>query len=1163
MQSSIALLQLSREKNLFLTLQTLKAICTLPKYIVSRFPLDCVGMLQIKDEYLEAGCNFITPEKFLSLDHLSTNENVMLWLVDYNDILPSVVGHWKQNAARNKFQSTCVVVTRSAQGCLSKDPVIAQVSRDTLMINMRTGTQVRLKPTLQVRKLVPSLDSFKFESFTPDGRTLVFQARVHNTLAIVLLDTGATHSFVSASFMAREQISMRPTNDKAIVVDGRELVIKGTARLHLAFGGFQTNHHLRVTQLGCEDVILGMDWLSKYKAVLDCANHTCTLKKGNVKVTLSRKPVINQVSTNPMLTAIQLRKAVKKGCRLFTVEVNTVPLEEEYDNDLSWGSGEDVEGEVVVPSLLKPLIESYKDVFPEDLPRGLPPERPLGHTIPLIDDAKPTFRPLYRLSPSEHDEVRKQITDLLDKGWIQPSSSPFGAPILFVQKKDGSLRMCVDYRALNKQTIKNRYALPRIDDLVDQLSGARYFTSLDLAQGYHQIRVTAEDVPKTAFRTPLGHFEYLVLPFGLTNAPATFQSLMNDVFREHLGHSVLVYLDDILVFSKTASEHVKHVEEVLSLLRKHSLYAKKRKCQFMTNELLYLGHIIGEHGIKPDPAKISSLTDWKTPMNVHDVRSFLGFANYFRKFVQGYSALVTPLTNLTKKDKPFEWTAKCQEAFDGVISNLTNAPVLALADPEKPYEVICDASGWALGAVLIQQERPVAFESRKMTGAELNYTVSEQELLAVVHALKTWRCYLEGCRGLTIVTDHKPNAYLDTREMLSRRQTRWAEFLARFDYKLVYRPERTNVADPLSRLRVCAITRSLARATKEPIASELTGSLPEGSESPRVGFDGDAIATTNLGLSPLGHDKLDDLLDMIKVEYSYDPLCQGGQERQMDKSPSTLTRDSQSGLWYIDGKIYVPNRNQLRERIISECHDTLYSGHFGVAKTKASVARTFVWHGLDRDVKAYVLTCDTCQRSKSSHLRPAGKLMPLPIPPRRWSSISMDFIMELPLTARDHSAILVFVDRLTKMVHLVPTHTEVSAEQTAQLYVDNVFRHHGCQENIVSDRDPRFTGRFWRAVCGQLGTRLNLSTAFHPETDGQTERVNRVLEEFLRAFVTPSQDNWDLLLPMAEFAINNSVHTSTKYTPFFLNSGQHPLNPLTMASQVGHRKSRRVGQTSI
>ena len=225
-------------------------------------------------------------------------------------------------------------------------------------------------------------------------------------------------------------------------------------------------------------------------------------------------------------------------------------------------------------------------------------------------------------------------------------------------------------------------------------------------------------------------------------------------------------------------------------------------------------------------------------MNVHDVRSFLGFANYFRKFVQGYSALVTPLTNLTKKDKPFEWTAKCQEAFDGVISNLTNAPVLALADPEKPYEVICDASGWALGAVLIQQERPMAFESRKMTGAELNYTVSEQELLAVVHALKTWRCYLEGCRGLTIVTDHKPNAYLDTREMLSRRQTRWAEFLARFDYKLVYRPGRTNVADPLSRLRVCAITRSLARATKEPIASELTGSLPEGSESPRVGSDG-------------------------------------------------------------------------------------------------------------------------------------------------------------------------------------------------------------------------------------------------------------------------------------------------------------------------------------
>ena len=428
-----------------------------------------------------------------------------------------------------------------------------------------------------------------------------------------------------------------------------------------------------------------------------------------------------------------------------------------------------------------------------------------------------------------------------------------------MQKKDKSLRMCVDYRALNKQTVKNRYALPRIDDLMDQLIGAKYFTSLDLAQGYHQIWVTPEDVPKTAFRTPLGHFQYLVLPFGLTNAPATFQSTMNELFRVHLGKLVLVYLDDILVYSRTPDEHVTHVKEVLDILRNNKLFAKMKKCQFMTSELLYLGHVIGEHGVKPDPAKIAALATWKTPMNVHGVRSFLGFGNYFRKFVQAYSSLVLPLTELTKKDTPFEWTTECQNAFDSVIWNLTNAPVLALADHTKPYEVVCDASGWALGAVLLQEGRPIAFESRKMAPAELNYTVSEQELLAVVYALRTWRCYLEGCTGLTIITDHKPNSYINAQEVLSRRQSRWSEFLSRFDYTLVYRPGRTNVAYPLSRLRVNAITRSLARAHKTipPEASKDLLPLDKPSLT-NVGPDGEYTATGTTTPSCIEHvDKRD------------------------------------------------------------------------------------------------------------------------------------------------------------------------------------------------------------------------------------------------------------------------------------------------------------------
>ena len=1094
-----------------------------------------------------------------SFRDLLPNHDLLYWLVDSPDKLRRAHESWKEIAKFHPTHTTYLTIVW-AQRKISSHEIIAYIPVGTPAVDMRSGESRKLSHRLQICRVAASLENLKVDSFGPEGQTLAFHSLIHNCTAIVLFDTGATHSFVNESFVKQNHIPFRLSKETALIADGRELEIQGTVTVKLEFGSLSMSHVLRVTNLGFQfDAILGMDWLSKYKCILDCANHTCKVRKGSVTHTLSLKPVINQVSSKPHMNAVQLRKMAKKGYFTFAIKLEQVPLEDEYDAHMAW-SNSNQEGEVSIPQPLAALLSEFSDVFSEEMPKGLPPTRTTGHTIELVEGAKPTFRPLYRLSPFEQEEVRTQISDLLDKGWIEPSSSPFGAPILFVQKKDKSLRMCVDYRALNQQTVKNRYALPRIDDLIDQLSGAKYFTSLDLAQGYHQIRVTKEDVPKTAFRTPLGHFQYLVLPFGLTNAPATFQSTMNELFRAYVGKFVLVYLDDILIYSRNPKEHVEHVRTVLEILRKHRFYAKLQKCQFMTNQLLYLGHIISTEGLKPDPAKLSALQNWKTPMNVHDVRSFLGFGNYFRKFVQAYSTLVLPLTELTKKDVPFEWTPKCENAFRELIWNLTNAPVLAIADPQKPYEVVCDASGWALGAVLLQDGRPIAFESRKMAPAELNYTVSEQELLAVVYALRMWRCYLEGCKGLVIVTDHKPNSYLNSQDMLSRRQSRWSEFLSRFDYELVYRPGRTNVADPLSRLRVGAITRSLARDNEE---SRSTGAKDlqtlVTTVSPNEGASGEYIATEPPRVSEMLHDTPRDIWQWIRSEYSYDPLFQGDQAGQQEQVPSTLTSDSHSGLFYLNGKIYVPNCNDLKLRIISEYHDTPYSGHFGIAKTHANVTRDFTWPGLKSTVKNYVLTCGTCQRSKTSHLRPAGKLMPLPIPATRWASVGMDFIMELPTTRHSHSAILVFIDRLTKMVHLVHTHTEVSAAETTQLYVANVVKHHGFQTDIVSDRDPRFTGKFWRQVCELVGTRQNLSTAFHPETDGQTERVNRVIGEYLRSFVNEKQDNWDMLLPMAEFAINNSVHTSSGFTPFFLNSGQHPLNPLTISSQRGHRNLPRTG----
>ncbi len=341
------------------------------------------------------------------------------------------------------------------------------------------------------------------------------------------------------------------------------------------------------------------------------------------------------------------------------------------------------------------------------MPAGLPPERNIGHAIPLEPGAKPVFRSPYRPSPKELEEAKRQIAELVACSHAAPSNSPFAAPILFVAKKGAALRMCVDYRALNKLTVKNKYPIPRFDDPLSQLQGATVFLSLELTSGYHQIR--PEDVPKTAFNTPFGQYKFKVLRLGLTNAPATFQAVMNDIFRPYLGKFLLVYLDDILVFSKSPEEHAEHLRLVLQLLREHSLYALRPKCHLNAPELEFLGHVVGADGIGVDPKNTAVVTEWAVPQSVSELRSLLGLTNYFRHFIQAYANLVGPLNNLLRKDVPYEWTSACQQAFEGVKVALTTAPVLVMPDYAKPFELIADACGFGIGAALLQEGRPIAF----------------------------------------------------------------------------------------------------------------------------------------------------------------------------------------------------------------------------------------------------------------------------------------------------------------------------------------------------------------------------------------------------------------------------------------------------------------------
>ena len=762
------------------------------------------------------------------------------------------------------------------------------------------------------------------------------------------------------------------------------------------------------------------------------------------------------------------------------------------------------------------FIKEFKDVFPEELPNQLPPKRKIDHAIDLVPGAEPPSRPTYRLSYVEMDELKKQLAELTEKGFIRPSTSPFGAPVLFVHKKEGTLRLCVDYRALNKVTIKNRYPLPRIEELMDRIAGAKYFSKIDLYSGYHQIRIKEEDVPKTAFRTRYGHYEFLVLPFGLTNAPATFMTLMNDIFRDHLDEFVIVYLDDILIYSKTREDHAEHLRAVLTTLREHQLYAKAQKCELFRTKVEYTGHYISDQGIAVDPRKIITIKDWPAPTTVPEVRSFLGLASYYRKFVQGFSAIATPLTALLHKDKEFQWNTPEQEAFEMLKEKLTTAPVLLLPDPTKPFTVTTDASDFAIGAVLTQDhghgEQPVAYESRKLSPAELNYPVHEKELLAIVHAIRLWRMYLEGQR-FTVVTDHASLEYIKTQANLSRRQARWLETLQANDFTVRYRPGKTNVvADALSRQPQLAAITILATRLADDQAFE------------------EGYATDNY-FAPI----LETLIDPASAT-----------EKQHARARNFELKDNRIYL-KKDQRLIIPQSQPLRSHILREHHDIDIAGHPGIDKTLDAIMRHYYWPKMGKDVRKYVLTCDLCQRNKSSNQQPAGLLQPLPTPTKRWEEVTMDFIVQLPLTRNGHDAIVVFVDRLTKRSHFVPMHTSATAPEVAKIFFCEIFKHHGLPKAIISDRDAKFTSHFWQALFHQLGTKTAMSTAFHPQTDGQTERLNRTLEEMLRIYATYKQDQWDEYLPAAEFAYNNAKQASTGFTPFELDCGQHPMTPLAMA----------------
>jgi hypothetical protein len=949
-------------------------------------------------------------------------------------------------------------------------------------------------------------------TMSTENQVIKLTAKVRGGVLKVLVDSGASHDFVASH--AVQHLCLPHVQDSGVsVVLGNGVQQDGSLivpSLSYRIGSFKDARAFRVTKLSSYDLILGKPWLTTFNPDIDWEHNVIKLHKNGHPYTLAPKQLSDCVDEVAVISALQLKRALRGGAEAYLAILTESSGEAaQVDDSNVPTSAIAAEHSALlkdtIPELqgsMQQLLQKFSGIL-GPLPNRLPPEREVDHAIELEPGAKPPFMPIYHLSPRELEEVKTQLTNLIESGFIQPSKSPFGAPIIFVPKANGKLRMCVDYRQLNARTVKNRYPLPRIDELLDRLQGSSVFSKLDLQSGYWQIRIKPEDIPKTAFRTRYGHFEWKVLPFGLTNAPATFQALMNNVLRPFLDKFVVVYLDDILIFSRTPEEHMQHLQQVLEALEKHELYVGVSKCAFGQSSVGFLGHIVSGAGIQPDPAKVAAVREWPTPKNVKDVRSFLGLTGYYRRFVRQYSARALALTELTKSDVPWRWSDKQQASFDALKSALCSAPVLVLPDPSLPFEVFTDASNFALGAVLLQNhgkgKQPVAYLSRKLTDTEKNYPTGDREMLGIFYALQQWRCYLEGA-VFTVNTDHLNHTWFQSKRDLSRRQAKWSLWLESYygAVDLAYKAGKDNLSDPLSR---------------RPDLFTLQAVVPQLSA---------------------------DLFADIKAGYASDPVYTG-------EPRAGLAFDDSSGLWYFQSRIAVPSVLTVRQAILAECHDCPSAGHQGVTKTLQRVARRFWWPHMGRSVHSYVTSCASCQLNKPSNQVPIGLLQPLPVPDRKFAHVTLDLITDLPPTVNGCDAILTVVDRLTKLVSFSPIRKDASAKDVALAFRRVWYRQHGLPQVLISDRDRRFLSSFWRAVFSTLGTDLRFSTAFHPQTDGQSERANRTLEEFLRHFICPRQDDWDDFLDLAEFAVNDAVNPSTGYSPFFLAYGQNPISPVDLA----------------
>ncbi|KAH7551149.1 reverse transcriptase [Bipolaris maydis] len=945
-----------------------------------------------------------------------------------------------------------------------------------------------------------------------------------------LIDSGAARTVISPRVVEKNNIPYRAKKvpmrvvlaDDSPTTYGNGWIRLETEAVSLRLAGQESRTKISIMDLGETEMIIGYDWLLEYNPAIDWQKKSIHSREPVHKVAGVRRetrPTDQRAHPDGRFGVISPHKIA----RIYAKDPQRVGV--------IWIRQVATTKEGPVPQVASANDEPLLAI-PAEYRTSEFKETDWDHEIILEEGAKLSPGGMYPIAPEHDAELRDYLQKNLKKGFIRPGSGPMASPILFVKKPNGKWRLCVDFRRLNSVTRKNRYPLPLITELMDRLQGAKWFTKFDVREGFYRIRIKEGHEWMTAFKTKYGLFEYTVMPFGLTNAPATFQSVINNALHEYLGIFVTAYLDDVLVYSSgTREEHVEHVKKVLRKLKEYKLYLQPGKCEFHTQETEFLGFIISTEGVKMNPKKIQTVQEWPKPNTVKDVQSFLGFANYYRKFIKDYSKITAPLTEITKKGNRFQWEQEHQEAFERIKQIFLEAPVLEMYSPQRPTRVETDASDYALGAVLSQQctdkkWRPVFYHSRKFSGAELNYDVHDKELLGVVDAFEQWEVYLLGLPDtIEVFTDHQNLTSFMTTKKLNRRQVRWAETLAQFDFKITHRAGTLNgAADALSR-------RSDLREEghKEP-HDALLKTMPDGSlkynqpELAKVAKVAEQVET------------LQQQWQQRAASWQFEPDEAGSDELLNDEREY---RDMVS-----KDRTYVPPH--MRSSLIQELHESTEYGHAGIEEMVRRLSKVFAIPRMRTKVQEILGNCLACHQNKPKRHKPYGLLQPLQPPSRPWTSVTMDFIVKLPRSLEPGSArfcdtILVIVDRLTKAAKFVPTEETITAEECAYEVTKALVSEHGIPEEFITDRDKLFTSKYWNTFLAKLGVKKKLSTSFHPETDGQTERTNQTLEQYLRMYANKLQDNWVELLPTAQLAYNSTRSTTTKHSPHYANYGYEPV----------------------